>query len=179
MLRPQDNDLDMICACAALRKAARAATQLYDLVLQPAGLKATQFFALKSIADAGEIAQWRFARNNSVAVETLSRRFAALRKRDLITCRTGGNHGERIYSLTDKGKQALNQALPYWERAQKRLRHTLGDSDLSTLLRICDNTVEAAHKAELLRAANSAPFHSACRSNSSHVQANGHDPIVP
>lgn len=148
--------LETDCACAALRMAARAATQFYDLVLQPSGLKATQFFALKSIYEAGEIAQWRFSRENAIAVETLSRRFAALRKRGLIVSRTGGNHGERIYSLTEEGRDAFQRALPYWERAQQRLRQTLGETELLQLLRVCDSAVRAAQKAEMLRAINSA-----------------------
>jgi len=161
MDRAGDNGLDTLCACAALRSAARSATQLYDLVLQPSGLKATQFIALRSIGEAGEIAQWRFAREHAIAVETLSRRFAALRKRGLITSRTGGNHGERIYTLTDTGKEALRKAMPYWERAQSRLRQTLGDSDMQSLLQLCSATVDASRKAEQLRAVNSPSIHAA------------------
>lgn len=154
----RDDALETACACATLRRAARAASQFYDLVLQPSGLKATQLFALKSIAEAGEIAQWRFSRENAVAVETLSRRFAALRKKGLISSRVGGNHGERIYSLTEQGKDALKSALPYWERAQSRLRQSLGDSDLRTLLCVCERAVEAMQRAAQLRAINS-PSH--------------------
>lgn len=150
--------LGMECACSALRRAARAASQFYDLVLQPSGLKATQFFALKSIHEAGEIPQWKFSRENAIAVETLSRRFAALRKKGLIVSRVGGNHGERIYSLTDQGEEALLRALPYWELAQKRLQQTLGDSQFRDLLQVCADAVKAAQQAENLRAINaSAP----------------------
>jgi DNA-binding MarR family transcriptional regulator len=155
----RDDRLETACACAALRKAARAASQFYDLVLQPSGLRATQFFALKGIKEAGEIAQWKFSRENAVAVETLSRRFAALRKKGLIAARIGGNHGERIYSLTEAGKEALCRAMPYWERAQKRLRQILGDSDLRELLRVCDRAVHAARTAEQLRTFNSRSSH--------------------
>lgn len=147
--------LETLCACDALRSAARSATQLYDLVLQPAGLKTTQFIALRSIDKAGELAQWRFAREHAIAVETLSRRLAALRKRGLVSFRTGGKHGERIYNLTNEGREALAKALPYWERAQSRLRQTLGDPELRLLLQLCESTVQAARKAEQLRATNS------------------------
>lgn len=143
-----------ICVCAALRRAARSATQLYDLVLQPSGLKATQFMALQTIADAGELPQWQFAQQHAVAVETLSRRLAVLRRRDLVAVRTGGNHGERIYSSTSQGRLALARATPYWERAQERLRTTLGDSELQALLALCQSAVTAAHNAERLRARN-------------------------
>jgi DNA-binding MarR family transcriptional regulator len=154
-----DNLLETLCACAALRSAARSATQLYDLVLQPAGVKTTQFIALRCIDQAGEIPQWRLAREHAIAVETLSRRLAALRKRGLVSVRTGGNHGERIYSLTAQGKELVNRTIPYWERAQKRLRQTLGDPELRLLLKLCESTVEAARKAEQLRAANSPQMH--------------------
>ena len=149
-----NNLLENLCACAALRSAARSLTQLYDLVLQPAGLKATQFIALKSIAQAGEIAQWKYARDHAVAVETLSRRLAALRKRGLVRVRKGDRHGKRIYALSEQGKKVLSDALPYWERAQQRLRVTLGDPEFHLLLELCGKTVEAARKAEQLRTAN-------------------------
>lgn len=142
------------CICAALRQAARSAAQLYDLVLEPTGLKSTQFFMLQVIAEAGEIPQWKFARDHTVAVETLSRRFATLRRRNLIAVRTG-NHGEQVYSLTQEGADTFARALPYWERAQARLKQTLGRPQSQLLLQLCQRTAEAARDAQQLRTANS------------------------
>jgi DNA-binding MarR family transcriptional regulator len=123
-------------------------------VLQPTGLKATQFIALQTIEQAGELPQWQFARQHAVAVETLSRRLAVLRRRGLVSVRTGRNHCERIYRLTEEGKMALARAMPYWERAQERLRRTLGDDETQMLLRLCENTVAATQEAEELRTSN-------------------------
>jgi DNA-binding MarR family transcriptional regulator len=162
-----NDPMEHVCACTALRRAARSATQLYDLVLQPTGLKATQFIALKNIGEAGELEQWRFAKQQALAVETLSRRLAVLRRKGLVSARIGGNHGERIYSLTEFGKEALAKAIPYWERAQRRLTATLGDAELRVLLRLCDLTVQAAHEAEQLRATNPATL------DSSPAKSNG------
>ena len=142
------------CLCSALRRAARAAAQLYDLVLEPTGLKCTQFFLLQVIAEVGEIPQWKFAREHAVAVETLSRRFATMRRKKLIEVRKGSNHGERIYSLTAEGRELYTRALPYWERAQKRLTQTFGREQSKSLLDLCQNMVEAARKAEQLRIVN-------------------------
>jgi DNA-binding MarR family transcriptional regulator len=150
----QEKPLPSVCACAGLRMAARSATQFYDLVLQPSGLKTTQFIALQSIDKAGELAQCDFAREHAVAIETLSRRLAALRRKGLVTSRTG-RHGEHIYMLTEPGKDALHRARPYWERAQKRLERTLGPDEFRVLLQLCQNTVRAVHRAEELRATNS------------------------
>jgi DNA-binding MarR family transcriptional regulator len=124
------------------------------LVLAPSGLRVTQFLVLKALHEYGEIAQCDFARDQDVAVETLSRRFGALRRKELIEMRMGGRHGERIYRLTAKGRDAFLDALPYWERAQERLHNVLGESDNRKLLEICDRVRQAAHSAENLRAKN-------------------------
>jgi len=144
----------LLCACAQLRRTSRAVTQLYDLVLMPTGLKTTQFMALRAIGEAGEIAQCDFARGHAVAVETLSRRFAALRRKGLVDVRIGANHCERIYRLTEKGKQCLKDAFPYWNRAQARLRNTLGEEQWRILFELSDRISAAAQEAGLLRTKN-------------------------
>jgi DNA-binding MarR family transcriptional regulator len=147
-------DLEDSCICAALRGAARAATQLYDLVLQPTGLKATQFIMLRTIEQAGEIPQWKYAREHAVAVETLSRRLAILRRKGLLDVVTGRNHNERIYRLTEQGRATLARAIPYWARAQQRLQQSLGSREVAVLVGLCGKTVAATLKAELLRTKN-------------------------
>lgn len=140
--------------CAALRAANRAVSQLYDLVLSPTGLKATQFVILHAIYEKGEIAQCEFARNHAVAVETLSRRFSGLRSKGYIQVRTGDRHGERIYSLTQKGREVLIYAGPYWERAQERLRKMLGENDWRATRQLMDRVRIAALGAVELRTEN-------------------------
>ena len=141
-------------ACVALRTASRAVTQLYDLVLAPTGLKATQFSILHAIHEAGEVAQCDFAREHAIAVPTLSRRFGGLRRKNYIQIRTGTRHGEHIYSLTAKGAEAFEKALPYWERAQHRLRTALGESDWHMLFDLSERVRLAALDAEQLRTGN-------------------------
>jgi DNA-binding PadR family transcriptional regulator len=77
-----------------------------------------------------------------------------LRKKGLVTVRTGNNHGERIYSLTEKGEEALRTALPYWEGAQQRFKRIVGDLEWQFLMEVCRRAVDAAQKAEVLRAPN-------------------------
>jgi DNA-binding MarR family transcriptional regulator len=146
--------LDNNCACAALRSASRAVTQLYDLVLVPTGLKATQFLMLKTIFEAGEIAQCDFARGHAIAIETLSRRFAGLRQKGLVELRIGAHHSERIYRLTPLGKQRFEDAVPYWQLAQRRLRQTLRDADWNVLLELSHKICKAAVAAEQVPMSN-------------------------
>lgn len=149
------------CACATLRRANRAVTQLYDLVLAPVGVKATQFMVLKSIYEAGEVAQCVYAREHGIAIETLSRRLSSLRRKGLIEMRRGDHHGERLYRITERGLEVLLRATPYWERAQYRLRMQLGEEDWQALLQISDRVAQAAKEAEQFRARNDLQFSSA------------------
>jgi DNA-binding MarR family transcriptional regulator len=146
--------LDDDCACGTLRRASRAVTQLYDLVLVPTGLKATQFLMLKTLFEAGEIAQCDFAREHTIAIETLSRRFSSLREKGLIELRIGPQHNERIYRLTPLGRQRFDDAAPYWALAQQRLRQTLGEADWKVLLGLPHRICKAALAAEQARTRN-------------------------
>lgn len=148
-------------ACAAIRMANRCVTQLYDLVLAPTGMKATQFIILQAIDENGQIAQCEFAREYAIAIETLSRRLGTLRRKGLIELQTVGQHGQRIYALTEKGRQRLEYARPYWLGAQHRLREVLGDSDWQKLHEICARICVASEEAENLKISNHPPSRAA------------------
>src|SRR5690348_8424353 len=102
------------CACMLARRAARSVTQLYDVVLAPTGVKATQFVLLRAIADAGQIAQWQLSRQLSIAVETLTRRLATMRRLGWIELQSGSDKREHLYSSTELGREQLERATPYW-----------------------------------------------------------------
>jgi len=150
--------LSIACACAEFRRANRAVTHLYDLVLAPVGIKATQFMALKSICEAGEIAQCNYAREYGVSTDTLSRRLGSLRRKGLVEMRRGGHHSERLYRITDSGRELLIEAMPYWERAQYRLRTKLGEKHWQVLFQVCESASRAAKEAEQFRARNNLRF---------------------
>jgi len=146
--------------CAALRRASRAISHLYDLVLAPTGLKATQFIILDAIAQRGEVAQWRLADEYGISDDTLSRRLALLRRKGYISQRIGCEHpGERLYRLTDLGLQRVQETIPYWQRAEDRLRRAIGSSaDWNVLLNTADRICAAAQAAETDRFANTVPI---------------------
>jgi DNA-binding MarR family transcriptional regulator len=144
--------------CAGLRRATRAVTHLYDLVLAPTGLKSTQFILLHAIYERGEIAQWSLASEYGVGDDTLSRRLGVLRKAGLIAFRVGREHpGEKIYRLTELGMATFLDILPVWERAQKRLQTVMGAAQWEQLLKLVKVVAEEARRAETVRLANTAP----------------------
>jgi hypothetical protein len=61
------------CACANLRRAARLVTQLYDDALRPSGLRATQFTLLQALTLAPGISQKELAGLLGIDSFTLTR----------------------------------------------------------------------------------------------------------
>ena len=108
---------------------------------------------LRAIAEAGEIAQCDLASELMASVETLSRRLANARRTGLVQVH-GGQHNKRMYNLTTKGKRALEEAIPYWQNAQMRLRSSLSNEDWRLLDSFTHRLAEAAIRAEALPLSN-------------------------
>ncbi|HYO16357.1 MAG TPA: MarR family transcriptional regulator [Thermoanaerobaculia bacterium] len=132
------------CSCASLRRATRAVTQLYDEELRPLGLRATQFTLLQTLATAGEISQGGLGRILALDSTTLTRTLAPLQQHGWAKSRPGADRRERLYSLTREGQAVLEEARPLWERAQDRLRSSLGEPEWEALQQLLDRTTVAA-----------------------------------
>lgn len=142
-----------LCACASFRRASRAVNHLYDLVLSPTRLKTSQFLVLRAIAEAGQIAHCDLARRFAASEETFSRRLGSARKAGWVQM-TIDTRRRRIYCLTAHGQSLLENALPFWERAQERLRRQLGETDWCALTAFTDRVTAAALAAERAPARN-------------------------
>jgi len=146
--------LQLDCACSLTRRAARSITQLYDIVLAPLGIKATQFVLLRAIADAGQIAQWQLSKDLSIAVETLTRRLATMRRAGWVELHSGADKREHLYTTTSIGRQQLEEAIPYWNRAQERLREQLGPEGWRETQACLDRLAIAAERSLSARVKN-------------------------
>lgn len=144
------------CLCLAARKAARAVTDLYDLVLSPAGIKATQFSLLNVIGKAERISQHDLGTQLAVAPETLSRRLSTAKASGWIELQRGADARQHMYGLTQAGRERLQQAQPYWERSQSRLRSCLGSEKWEAALSVLGQLLAAAREAETARLPNTA-----------------------
>ena len=133
------------CACANLRKASRAVTQVYDADLRPTGLKATQFTVLATLATVGEIPLTRLADAMVMDRTTLTRNLKPLVARGLVRIAPDGDRRVRRINLTRSGTVAFDQALPYWRKAQARLVDGLGRERWQGLLDATAGAVSAAH----------------------------------
>jgi DNA-binding MarR family transcriptional regulator len=115
------------CACASLRRAARAVTQLYDEELRSTGLRVTQYTLLHALGTAGELVQGRLGELLALDTTTLSRTLRVIERSGWIESVPGRDRRERNWRLTPAGHAKWDEARPHWSRAQERLRATLGD----------------------------------------------------
>jgi DNA-binding MarR family transcriptional regulator len=127
-------EIGRTCACFKVRKAARAITKLYEEVLRPSGLRATQFTLLMATRVMGPVTVVKLAQVLVTDRTTLTRNLQILEKRRLITIKPGEDRREREVTLTAAGMEVLTKAVPLWEEAQNRVEEGLGEERLQNLL---------------------------------------------
>lgn len=127
-------DIGRTCACFKVRKAARAVTKLYEEVLRPIGLRATQFSLLMAARVIGPVTMVKLAQATVMDRTTLTRNLQILEKRGLIEIKSGEDQREREVTLTALGMEILAKAVPLWEQAQDRVRQGLGEEKMRNLM---------------------------------------------
>ena len=127
-------EIGQTCACYKVRKAARAVTKIYEEVLRPIGLRATQFSLLMATRVMGPVTVVKLAQVMVMDRTTLTRNLQILETRGLIMIKPGEDRREREVNLTAEGMEVLAKAVPLWEEAQERVREGLGEERLQNLL---------------------------------------------
>lgn len=110
-----------LCVAFQLRKASRAVSQLYDVALQPAGIRSTQFSLLVAIAKKEPITFSALGEVLVIDTTTLSRTLRTLEQMGHIKIVSGIDRRERLVRLTSKGRDILEESLPYWRKVQEEV----------------------------------------------------------
>jgi DNA-binding MarR family transcriptional regulator len=139
-------EIGRTCACFKVRKAARAITKLYEEVLRPSGLRATQFSLLMATRVMGPVTVGKLAQVMVMDRTTLTRNLRILEKHGLISIKPGEDRREREVNLTAEGMEILTKAIPLWEEAQERVRKELGEERLQNLLGDLSEMISLARK---------------------------------
>ena len=129
------------CACLNLRMAARAVTQMYDNVLKPSALKATQFSVLAAVAQAGPASMTTVSRALVMDRTTLTRNLKPLLQRGLVAAATGGDKRQRTIAVTPKGEAVLAAALPLWKKAHGQIVDGVGAARWQGVMRLLQETI--------------------------------------
>jgi DNA-binding MarR family transcriptional regulator len=150
----EDDDVGaLVCACATVRRASRAVTQLYDAWLRAHGIEGPQFSLLAMLDRVGPSSQATMGRRFDLDKTTLSRNLRLLKQRGWIGFSTGFDARERRVTLTAMGRRRLEAARPAWRSAQEELRAALGGRDWDRTLRAIDSMTRAARIAPRAAAA--------------------------
>ena len=131
------------CACVNFRRASRAVTQLFDETLAPIGLRSTQVVILVAIGADEPASIAGLSRELVMDTSTVTRNLKPLQKLGLIEKTTAGAGRRLALTLTDKGRNALVEALPLWEHAQHRIVSHLGEGRWDDLRNTLADAVSA------------------------------------
>ena len=116
-----------ICACLAVRQAARHITQFYDQFLAPVGLRATQFSVLARLRQLEPTTINALANELMMDRTTLGRNTLPLQRDGLIAVVKGSaDRRSKELRLTDAGLARLRQAGKGWTEAQTRFERAFG-----------------------------------------------------
>lgn len=122
------------CTAARLRRASRALSKFYDEILEPSGLRGTQFSLLVALSLFGQAPLLRVAEELGLDRTTMTRNLAPLERDGLVASVPGSDRRVRLIQLTEAGRRTLAKALPLWEKAQRRVVDTLGERRWRELL---------------------------------------------
>lgn len=117
------------CVCLNMRMAMRSVTKMYDAELKPAGIKITQFSLLAAIDGSSDISITQLAKFLGLDRTTLSRNLGPLEREGYVHVSSEGYQRIRTMSLTPKGKAKLDEAMPLWRKAQKKILKTIGEDN--------------------------------------------------
>jgi len=132
------------CACLKVRTAARAVTRFYDDAFRPVGLRATQLSVLVAVAFSEAVSIASLSRLLGMDRSTLTRNLRPLEKKQLVILGPEGHHRSRTLSITSRGEQLVQKALPVWEKAQQKLRDELKKPHWTNLHAELDHVIQSA-----------------------------------
>lgn len=115
------------CACFNARQAARAITALYDEIMEPTGLKTTQFAILAAIRADEDMTMQKLAAGLGLDPSTMTRTLRPLLDEGLVEV-LAGERDRRVkrLALTRAGRHKLRDGVGRWQQAQTQLSERLG-----------------------------------------------------
>ena len=115
------------CNCTSLRKATRRVSQLYDLALEPCGLRITQRAILNHIARSGTPPLGELAEALVMDRGALTHNLKPLQRDGLVEINVDpDDRRNRLIALTAAGRKKLAESEALWKRAQQGFEAAFG-----------------------------------------------------
>ena len=132
------------CLCTNLRRTARAISSIYDAALAPAGIKITQFSLLRAVERREPVAISELADEVVLDRTTLARNLAPLERDGLLLLSAGADQRVTEVSLTRKGRERIERALPLWAATQSEVSRLLSPGRIAQIQEIALEATQAA-----------------------------------
>jgi DNA-binding MarR family transcriptional regulator len=123
---PAPSPVELVCACANVRRAARALSRVYEDSLAAVDLSSTQMTVLMSLGRRGPSPLSELAGILAMDRTSLYRALRPLEKRDLVRVRATADNRSKEALLTVQGERHLARAMPHWQSAQKKFLEAFG-----------------------------------------------------
>ncbi|MDK1373782.1 MULTISPECIES: MarR family winged helix-turn-helix transcriptional regulator [unclassified Sinorhizobium] len=127
------------CVMTRARRISRVITGIYDQVLRPHGVNASQFSLLVLIAKLGGASRAEIGRANYQDRSTLTRNLAPLLSEGWVeemASEAGGR--SRPVFISETGKELLVSATPAWRSAQAKAKELLGEEGVTAIVGVAD-----------------------------------------
>lgn len=123
------------CACANLRTVSRSLTQLYNQLLQPTGLKITQYYMLVNIYQYKKLSISQLSEVMMIDQTTMTRNVNVLTKHHFVHVEKNPQDSRtKFVSLTKLGMEKLFEATPIWMKVQEKIESEIGTEKYEDLL---------------------------------------------
>lgn len=132
------------CACANLRRAARAVSRLYNRELRSGQIEITQFTLLMTLDRAGDVSQGRLGKLLALDSTSLTRMLQLLKNKGWISDEVAEDRRIRMIGLTAAGRAKLKKSMPHWKRAQGRLEQAIGEPAMVQMKAILERVASMA-----------------------------------
>jgi DNA-binding MarR family transcriptional regulator len=119
-----------MCHCTNIRRASRAVTRFYDRVLEPSGLKVTQYSLLNHLKRLGPLTMNELSAAIRLERTTLVRNLKLLENKGLVYTAAEKSSRAQEVRLTEKGRCFLDRASSYWTQAQQCLQELLTEEEM-------------------------------------------------
>lgn len=129
-----------LCLAMRTRRLSRILTRVYEDALRGYGITLPQFTLLTIISINEPITSAKIGRQFDFEKSTLSRTIGKMITNGWVQERYDDN-GKRGLVTTAQGRKKLREAIPAWQKIQKRVRAKFGNPATETL----DEMIAAAH----------------------------------
>lgn len=134
------NEIACSCLMGRARLVARVISAMYDELLHPYGLKASQLNLLVVVAQGGPIRRVDIGRLLQLDASTLTRNLQVMINNGWIEeIRDGSDGRGSPLRVTRQGAALIAEVAPAWKKAQRRARALLGDDGVTVLKTVSGN----------------------------------------